>query len=209
MSLKRLLIAVLFCLNAFAGIGIAQEKNEISGLIGRTFISSQPITGATFFDNKVNYGNGLTVEANYSRHLWGEGFTGLSLEVPLVINQDEDLNTGQNLIPKDYSSYFITPSARLNVFAENAFSPWASFGGGLGHFGPSSTLLFGGANPGKGGSTTGVLQLGFGLDVKFTERFKARLAVRDLWAGVPNLNVDIGRTRQTNLFVGGGIVWSF
>lgn len=209
MPLKRSLIAGLVALNALVGTGNAQQKNEISGLLGRTFISKQPITGATFFDNTVNYGNGFTVEANYSRHLWGEGFTGISLEVPLIINHDEDLNTGQNLIPGDYSSLFITPSARVNVFAANAFSPWVSFGGGFGHFSPSSTLLFGGPNPGKGGSTTGVFQMGFGLDVKFTERLKARLAFRDLWAGVPNLNVDIGRTRQTNLFIGGGIVWSF
>ena len=209
MHLKRSLIAGLVALSALVGTGTAQQKNEISGLFGRTFISNQPITGATFFDNTVNYGRGLSVEANYSRHLWGEGFTGISLEVPLVLNHDEDLNTGQNLIPRDYSSLFITPSARVNVFAANAFSPWVSFGGGLGHFSPSSTLLFGGQNTGKGGSTTGVLQLGFGLDVKFTERLKARLAFRDLWAGVPNLNVDIGRTRQTNLFWGGGIVWSF
>jgi hypothetical protein len=209
MSLKRLLIAVLVALNAFVGTGSAQQKNEISGLIGKTFIHDSIIKGATFFDNSVNYGNGISVEANYSRHVWGEGFTGLSLEVPVVINRDEDLNTGQNLIPKEYSSFFVTPAARLNVFAENAISPWFSFGGGFGHFGPSSTLLFGGTNPGKGSSTTGVLQTGFGLDVKFTERLKARLAVRDLWAGVPNLNVDIGKTRQHNLFVGGGIVWSF
>jgi hypothetical protein len=208
MSLKWFMIAVLFALSALAGTGAAQ-KNEISGLIGRTYISNQPITGATFFNNKVNYGNGLTLEANYSRHLWGEGFTGISLEVPLVINRDEDLNTGENLIPGQYSSYFITPSARVNIFAENRFSPWVSFGAGFGHFGPSSTLLYGGPNPGKGGSLTGVLQTGFGLDVRFSEKFKARLAVRDLWAGIPNLNVDIGKSRQHNFFIGGGIVWSF
>jgi hypothetical protein len=54
-----------------------------------------------------------------------------------------------------------------------------------------------------------VLQTGLGLDVRFSERFKARLAARDLWAGIPNLNVDIGKSRQHNVFVGGGIVWSF
>jgi hypothetical protein len=36
-----------------------------------------------------------------------------------------------------------------------------------------------------------------------------RLAARDFWSGVPQLNVDTGKSRQHNIFVAGGIVWHF
>ncbi|MGB8911539.1 MAG: hypothetical protein WCC85_04660, partial [Candidatus Sulfotelmatobacter sp.] len=105
--------------------------------------------------------------------------------------------------------YFVTPAARLNVFPNTAVSPWISFGGGFGHFSESSTLEFGGTNPGKTGTTTGVLQAGVGLDVKLYKNFTLRGEAREFWSGVPQLNVNTDKSRQYNLFAGGGIVWHF
>jgi hypothetical protein len=46
MSEKRLWIAVLAMVCVMAASAVAQdEKNEVSAIIGRTFISNQPITG--------------------------------------------------------------------------------------------------------------------------------------------------------------------
>ena len=39
--------------------------------------------------------------------------------------------------------------------------------------------------------------------------FGVRGEVRDFYSGVPQLNVDTGKTRQHNYFVGGGVVWHF
>ncbi len=133
----------------------------------------------------------------------------LALEVPFVVDPDEDVHAAQNLVPKQYSSFFVTPAARLNVFPATSVSPWVSFGGGFGHFSESSTLEFGGTNPGKTGTTTGVLQAGVGLDVKLYKNFSLRGEAREFWSGVPQLNVDTGKSRQYNLFAGGGIVWHF
>jgi len=185
------------------------QKNEVSALIGRTFIADQGIKGATFFPNVVSSGNGLTFEGNYARRIKDTGFFALAIEVPVAINFDEDLNTGANLIPKEYSSYFITPSARLNVFSQNILSPWVSLGGGYGRFNESSTLNQDTPNPGNRGTSTGLLQVGAGLDVRFWGRLSARLAIRDFYSGVPSLNVDIGKSRQHNLFVGGGLMYRF
>ena len=126
-----------------------------------------------------------------------------------VVNWDEDLSTGANLIPSHFRSYFIAPAARLNLFAGSAVSPWVSFGGGFGHFSESSTLLYGGVNPGKTGTTTGVVQGGVGLDVKIKGRYSMRGEARDFWSGVPQLNVNTGMSRQHNIFVAGGIVVRF
>jgi hypothetical protein len=208
MSLKHLTIGALVAVCTFVAQATAQ-KNELSGILGRTFISDQGIQGAPSDDPDLHFGNGLTFEVNYARRVIDGGLWSLALEVPFVVDPVEDLRAAQNVIPKQYSSYFVTPAARLKVFPELAVSPWVSFGGGFGHFSESSTLEFGGPNPGKTGTTTGVLQAGLGLDVKIFGHFSLRGEGRDFWSGVPQLDVNTGKSRQHNIFAGGGIVWHF
>ena len=106
MSLKRLTVAVMVSVCTFAAHATAQ-KNELSGLVGRTFISDQAITGSTVSDNKLRFGNGLTFEANYARRVMDAGLLSLSLEVPFVFNPDEDLHAAlPTRIPEDYRSFF-------------------------------------------------------------------------------------------------------
>ena len=211
MSGKQAVIAVLaVMMSILSGSAAAQdEKNELSGLIGRIFISDQGIIGATNFNPVVRSGKGLTFEVNYARRLFSTPVFAVSGEVPAVFNLDEDLNSGDNVVPKDYKQIFVTPSARLNLFPETAVSPWVSLGGGFAHFSENNTLLYGGPNPGSS-TTSGVLQGGFGLDVRVLHQFSIRLDVRDFWSGTPNLPLaDTGKTRQHNYFVGGGVVWHF
>jgi opacity protein-like surface antigen len=204
MSLKQLAVGVLMAVCTLVTNAPAQ-KNELSGLLGRTFISDQGIRGGTFFDNNVHFGNGLTFEVNYSRRVLEPGPAAVSIEVPVVINWDEDLASDASQVPKNFKSYFVTPSARLNLFANSAVSPWASIGGGIGRFNESSVS----GVSSKTGTTTGALQVGLGLDVRVLGRFSVRGEVRDFWSGVPQLNVDTGKSRQHNYFVAGGIVWHF
>jgi hypothetical protein len=209
MSRKRLTVAVIVSVCVLAAHAAAQ-KNEFSGLIGRTFISDQTITGSTVSDNKLRFGDGLTFEANYARRVLDGALLSVSLEVPFVFSFDEDLHAAlPSRIPEGYRSYFVTPAARLNVFSASAVSPWVSVGGGFGHFSESSSLLFGGKNPGKTGTTTGVFQVGGGLDVRLIRKFSLRGEVRDLWSGVPQTNVATDKSRQHNLFVSAGVVWHF
>ncbi|MFZ2002206.1 MAG: hypothetical protein WAU73_22680 [Candidatus Sulfotelmatobacter sp.] len=151
----------------------------------------------------------MTFEVNYARRVMDAGLWSLALEVPFVVDPVEDVHSAQDVTPKQYSSYFVTPAARLNAFPDQAVSPWVSFGGGFGHFSESSTLVFGGPNPGKTGTTTGVLQGGLGLDVRIFGHFSLRGEAREFWSGVPQLNVNTGKSRQYNLFAGGGVVWHF
>jgi hypothetical protein len=211
MSGKIAVIAVLAVMMSVLGSSATaqDEKNELTGMIGRVFISDQGIPGATNFNPVVRSGKGLTFEVNYARRLFGTPIYAISGEVPAVFNLDEDLNSGDNVVPKSYKQIFVTPSARLNLFPATAVSPWVSFGAGFGHFSENNTLLYGGPNPGSS-STTGVIQGGFGLDVRVLHNFSIRLDVRDFWSGTPNLPLaDTGKTRQHNFFVGGGVVWHF
>ena len=215
MSLKHITIGALVAACIFVAQAQEQEKeqrNELSGIIGRTFTSDQSIQGAPAYDPDLRFSNGLSFEINYARHggVMGRGFFSLNLEVPFVVNPDQDLHAALPIrIPEKYASFFVTPAARLNVFPDQAVSPWVSFGGGFGHFAESSTLLFGGHNPGATGTTTGAVQAGLGLDVKIFHRFSLRGEGRDFWSGVPQLNVNTGKSRQHNIFAGLGIVWHF
>ena len=191
----------------------AQEntKNEIAITVGRTFISDQGSPGAPTPYPVVRFGKGLSFQGNYARKLRDFSWGGLSVEVPVIFNPDEDLNFGLNQVPKDYSSVFITPSARVNFLQNYVFSPWVSFGGGMAHYVASKDLVFYGNNPGRRVNNSGALQAGIGFDTKIprVSFFRFRFEARDIWTGEPPINVNTGRTRQHNYYVGGGAVFRF
>ena len=126
MSLKHLAIGALVAVCTFVAQAAAQ-KNELTGILGRTFVSNQGISGAPSYDPELRFGNGLTFEVNYARQALDAGIWALALEVPFVVDPVEDLHAAQNLVPKKYTSFFVTPAARVNLFPDAAVSPWVSF----------------------------------------------------------------------------------
>ena len=200
---KQLTIGVLLSLCTFVGHALAQ-KNELSGIIGRQFISDQIIPTSTSTDNLLRFGNGLSFEGNIARRLMEGQLLAVSLELPVVFNVDEDVHTHDNPVSPGYKAFFVTPAGRLNLFPQTAVSPWVSVGGGFSHFNGSATQF----GP-KTGTTNGVFQIGGGLDVRLYRKFSLRGELRDFWSGVPKLNVSTNQSRQHNLFVGGGVVWHF
>jgi hypothetical protein len=216
MTLNRLAVLAVSVL-VLMGSGFAQkgefsgtaEKNEFSGTIGRTFVSTQSIVGAQFFNPNVNFGDGLSFALDYSRLFMQRSAFELSWELPLAVSPDTDLNSGTNLVPSSYKAFFITPSARLNLLPDAAVSPWVSAGGGYGFFKESGHAVFFGPNPGPTHNSTGVIQFGTGLDVWPWEKWGLRLEARDFYSGTPDLNVNTGRSRQHNYYVGGGFIRRF
>src|ERR1022692_1539666 len=94
---KRVWIAVLFVVTTMGASAVAQaEKNELGGILGRTFISDQGIKGANFFNPIVHSGNGLSFEGEYARRFLMTPVFSLSGEALLMYNHDEDLNAGMN-----------------------------------------------------------------------------------------------------------------
>jgi hypothetical protein len=210
MSLKRLAVPLLMALATFVAQATAQDVEEdweLAGLIGLTFISNQGIQGVP--NGAIHFGRGQPFEVNYAARVLGKRFWSLYLEFPVAVNLDEDMNSNSSQVPTQFRSYFVTPAARFHVFSNGAISPWVSLGGGFGHFSESSTLLSGAPNRGKTGTTTGVFQSGVGIDMKAFKTVDFRLEMRDFWSGVPQLNVNTGKSRQDNFFVASGIVWHF
>ena len=209
---KRLCIAVLTVVTMLTASAVAQdEKNEIGGTIGRTFISNQGITNATY-PPIISYGKGLSFEVEYTRRVIVTPVFSVSGEVVFMDDHNQKLNGGEYghaVLPQRLSELFVTPAVRVNLFPTTAVSPWVSLGGGFGHTGEASMLLYGGDNPGKS-TTSGVLQGGFGLDVKVWKKLSMRGEVRDFWSGQPDFPLaPTGNSRQHHYFVGGGVFWRF
>ncbi len=210
---KRLGVAVALVVTMLVASAVAQdEKNELGGALGRTFISNQGITGGTDPHTIIAFGNGLSFDVEYARRFWVAPIYSISGEVVLMYNKDEDINGGSYgfaVVPAQLSELFVTPAVRFNLFPTTAVSPWVSVGGGFGHISQSSQLLYGGPNPGTSG-TSGVLEAGFGLDVKVWRKLSIRGGVRDFWSGAVDFPLaPTGKSRQHNFFVGGGAFWRF
>jgi hypothetical protein len=213
MSGKRLSVALLLVFITLAAAAVAQdEKNELGGALGRTFISDQGIKNATFFDPIIHTGKGLTFNVEYARRFLVTPVFSISGEAVLMVNHDVDVNAGEYLhsvVPTDYRELFVTPAARVNLFPTTAVSPWVSLGAGFGHISQGNELVYGGTNPGKS-TTSAVIEAGFGLDVKVWKRLSIRGEVRDFWSGEPDFPLaPTGKTRQHNYFVGAGAFWRF
>jgi opacity protein-like surface antigen len=208
MARTRFGLAILLAMTLLGASAFAQ-KLELGASIGRVFVSDQGVLGANPANPNLHFGDGLSYEVSVGRHLLDLGIVGITAEVPVVFTPEAKLNFGVNVVPKSYRSFYVTPAARLNLFPDTRFSPWVSFGGGFAHFSESSELEFGGPNPGPTGTTSGVFQSGGGLDVRLTSGLKLRGEFRDFYSGVPQLNVNTGKDHQHNMFVGGGVVFTF
>lgn len=122
MSGKRLCLTVLAVATILAVSAVAQdEKNEVGGLLGRTFISDQGIQNATYFDPIMHSGKGLTFQGEYARRFLVTPIWSISAEGLLVYNWDVDLNageTGHSVVPSDLKKLFITPAVRGESFSD-------------------------------------------------------------------------------------------
>jgi len=213
MSAKRSSVALLFVFMTLAAAAVAQdEKNELGGTLGRTFISDQGIQNANYFDPIVHTGKGLTFTAEYGRRLWVAPIYSISAEAVAMVNYDVDVNAGEyghSVVPTDYREFFVTPAARFNLFPTTAVSPWVSIGAGFGHISQGDELVYGGKNPGQS-TNSAVIEAGLGLDVRVWKRLSIRAGVRDFWSGVPDFPLaPTGKTRQHNYYVFGGAFWRF
>lgn len=207
MLAKRLAVLVVPVL--FLVSSARAQVNELSITAGRAFVSTQTILNSSAFDPHIHFGNEEMFEFNYGRLLKTHNFLGLYAELPVAIYPRMDVHTFEGKTPKDIGALFVTPSVRLNFFSGDSVTPWVSVGGGYGRFRQAPVLTFDLPNPGPTGTNTGVVQFGAGLDVWVWHRWGARLEGRDFYSGAPALNVDTGRSRQHNYYVGLGVVHRF
>src|SRR5262245_61989070 len=62
------------------------QRNELTGIIGRTFVSDHASIDTSTPGALLTSNAGLSLEGNYGRHLLDLGLVGLTAEVPFVVN---------------------------------------------------------------------------------------------------------------------------
>ena len=137
------------------------------------------------------------------------GLVGLTAEVPFVVNVKQDVHYDLNLVPKDYKSFFVTPSWRANLFPDNGLSPWVKCGRRLRLFQREFLAGVFRAQPRQDRDHKRSFPGRRRSRHKVAQRPQPARASARLFFGIPQLNVDTGKSRQHNFFVGGGVVWHF
>jgi hypothetical protein len=100
--MKRALFftAVVVSLARLIPLACAQDRNELTGVIGRTEVSDHAVVGTSTPGALLTSGPGLSFEVNYGRGLLDLGVLGLTGEVPFVANVDEKVHYDLNLVPR-------------------------------------------------------------------------------------------------------------
>jgi hypothetical protein len=177
--------------------------------LAKTSARYDAVTGTSRPGALLTSERGLTVEVNYGRRLFDSAIAGLTAELPLGVNFGEKTHYDLNLVPKDDQSFFVTPALRANLFPDNGISPRGECRGRPRLFQREFHAGVWRGQPRQNRGHDRNFQFGAGLDVKLFSRVSVRGEVRDFFSGVPQLNVDIGKTRQHNFFVGAGVVYHF
>jgi opacity protein-like surface antigen len=208
MARKKFGIAVLATVTILVASAFAQRSNEVAGSIGRSIISDEGVSGIVSGNPNVHFGQAWTYEGNFSHRFFNFGIAAISVEIPVVYDPKTKVQFGpSNSVPKDFSAYFLTPAARVNLFPTTALSPWVSVGAGFARFNPNTTLEFGGGSAAVS-QTNAVFQVGGGLDVGPWDHFKIRGEIRDFNSSEPPINLNKSN-RYSHIFAGLGLVFSF
>jgi len=194
------LCTLFLCLSA-AAIAHAQQKNEVGLVIGATVVPSI----STASGPSLSFGASLAMGAEYDRRLT-TGSTSLELGVDFLASPlDVKLNHRVPGISPQYAYIFLTPHARLKFNSNGVLQPWLLFGGGYARFAASTTGLPPGS---QGGSNTGALEFGAGLDTLPLIHIVhipigARFEVRDFYSGTPNFGLPASDRQNSIAFTGG------
>jgi hypothetical protein len=201
----RKILFLITCVLTFALNGFAQ-RSELGVLVGARVT---PSVGSTASFNNLSVSSTLAFQGNFAAQLVHVPAAAVHLEFPLVGSTSADLTTSNLTAVKNYSALFFTPSLRLKFVPGSPVSPWISAGGGLAHFGPSSTTQAGTTTT-VSSTTKGAFQGGAGFDFHIPAfPIGLRIEARDFYAGRPNLSTFTVFNVRHNIFVGGGVVFRF
>ena len=203
-----LLLTVL----SFSIFSVAQDhKNELGLLIGGTLTPSL----STKAGAPVDFSSGIAYQADYAHRLVKNNRAALWLEFPVIASPSVGNSSADTNIPKENATFFATPSFRVNFAPQRTFSPWVSFGGGVGWYQQANRLINGAPRTsGDRNSVRGTLQWGGGVDIAMPVKIKfpigLRAEIRDFYTlGTSNFISPVRENNQHNLEVSGGIVLRF
>jgi hypothetical protein len=201
-KLSYLLVAVATVFVASTAYG---QKQELGVLIGGVATGNRTVPDS----GSVDISTSFAIEGVFDERLLNAHLAALYFEIPVIVTPSTSLSSSNALSPRSYSSVFLTPGLKLKILPVAGFAPYVVLGGGLAHFGSSSTTQNGSTNTGSTGSTSAAYDIGGGVDFRLVPFVGLRAEVRDIVSGNPNFNVPVSGGRQSNVLFAVGVVLRF
>lgn len=208
----RIVSVLLFCISLCAmPEGLRAEnttRNEVGLVIGATITPDVTLAAG----GSLQYNPSLALGVEYDRRLFSYHHATLLTGVDFLASPlDVKLSSPPANVTPNYAYIFLAPHVRVNFNAEGTLQPWLLFGGGYTAFTaarPSTATSY------SGGTNTGTLEFGGGVDTKPLVHLVgipigARLEVRDFYSGQPNYNQLVPSGLQNNVVFTGGLLIRF
>lgn len=198
---QGILLTVL--LMVYPAIIFAQE-NELAVLVGgmktgeKGLRSTQPASAA--FDGALTY------EVSYARRFVDGSLASLHWEITGVGAPRTDVKSTGLLLPRNYSTIFVTPGLKLKIFPSGGLSPYVAAGFGFGRYQASELLTNLQANTADREVSTWVFNYGGGVDLNVIGPIAVRGEIRDFITGSPSLNAPFLNDKQHNVTAAAGLV---
>ena len=179
---------LLFAIVLLASTAFAQ-KNELAVSVGGYFplsISSEASAG-------------LALQGTFGHRIASIPFLSAYLELP-VIGTRAGISLpsfSQGFSARNYSALFITPGLKVKFAPSFPVSPYLVAGGGYARFNTKFT------DSSTSSHSAGAVDIGGGLDFRFAPFVGARIEVRDIYSGSPQiLQLITGSQQQVVTTVG-------
>jgi hypothetical protein len=179
-SLLLLLLAPIAC----------AQKNDFGFTLGGYVAASSPL----------DIGAAWALEGSYARRVASVPLISLSAELPVAESFTSSVPTLNGLtLARSYTSFFITPGARIRLAPSFPISPYIAAGLGYGRF---NRKLFDGSTSASGAF---VADIAGGLDIKILPFISLRGEIRDFNSTAPGVESLFAAGRQNNLFITLGV----
>lgn len=202
-------LKLLFSLTAilFFAISASAQKYEVSVSVGGMGTGDRdivlPVPGI------IDVNKGLAYQVNFSQRFFNAHLASLHFEFPITVTPRREIDSSNALLPRSYSSLFITPGVKVKLLPGAGISPYAVAGVGYARFNSSDFLVNDQPNQGDRTANRAVFDFGGGVDLKVLPFISVRGEVRDFVSGNPRFNAELIGNRQHNLLISGGIVFRF
>lgn len=195
-------VVVLAALNVFA------QQNEVGFLLGANDTQGSDFAPPSI--GSIRPGNGLTYVVTYGRRFTDAKLASMHFEMLFAATPNTDINSSNVLVPRSYSSIFLTPGLKLKFLPGFFISPYVAAGAGYARFNVSNTTISGATTTVTSTSSNkGVYNYGIGAEFKIFPGLSLRGEIRNFQAGTPNFGTQILQDTRRYVIYAGGLVVRF
>jgi opacity protein-like surface antigen len=199
-----------FCLIVLSTINVFAQQNEVGLMLGANDTQGRDFSPPSI--GSFRPGTGLTFEVTYARRFTDAKLASMHFEVVFAASPNTDINPSNVILPRSYSSIFLTPGLKFKLLPGFFLSPYVAAGAGYARFTVSDTTTDGSTTTVvQRGSNKGVYNYGIGAELKFLPGTALRGEIRNFISGSPNFGPTLQLLEDTrrNVIYSGGLVIRF